>query len=131
MPGTNGLGGSGGATIAEGIAVKQVGDLSYAIARPLVDEVLLIEEPYFERAVAQYDKVLKVQPFSLEAVNNKAWILHSYLDRSQEALELAKGIVAKVDGDEIPELFGDVTKGNERLRRGVRPGSEGAPDTAE
>ena len=42
----------GGHTIAEGIAVKQVGDFSYATARPLVDEVLLIEEPYFERAIA-------------------------------------------------------------------------------
>jgi threonine dehydratase len=42
----------GGQTIAEGIAVKQVGDFSYATARPLVDEVLLIEEPYFERAIA-------------------------------------------------------------------------------
>ena len=49
----------GGATIAEGIAVKQVGDLSYAIARPLIDEVLLIEEPHFERAVALYCNVEK------------------------------------------------------------------------
>src|SRR5687768_17432070 len=43
---------SGGATIAEGIAVKEVGDSSYAIARPLIDEVLLIEEPFFESAIA-------------------------------------------------------------------------------
>ena len=49
----------GGATIAEGIAVKQVGELSYAIARPLIDEVLLIEEPHFERAVALYCNVEK------------------------------------------------------------------------
>ncbi|HEY1026701.1 MAG TPA: threonine ammonia-lyase, partial [Pseudomonas sp.] len=57
MRGVNGT--SGGATIAEGIAVKQVGDLSYAIARPLIDEVLLIEEPHFERAVALYCNVEK------------------------------------------------------------------------
>jgi threonine dehydratase len=50
---------SGGATIAEGIAVKQVGDLSYSVVRPLVDEVLLIEEPFFERAVALYCNVEK------------------------------------------------------------------------
>jgi threonine dehydratase len=49
----------GGATIAEGIAVKAVGDVSYAVARPLVDEVLLIEEPFFERAVALYCNVEK------------------------------------------------------------------------
>ncbi len=57
MRGVNGA--SGGATIAEGIAVKQVGELSYAIARPLIDEVLLIEEPHFERAVALYCNVEK------------------------------------------------------------------------
>ena len=49
----------GGATIAEGIAVKQVGDLTYAIARPLIDEVVLVEEPFFERAVALYCNVEK------------------------------------------------------------------------
>ncbi len=57
MRGVNGI--TGGATIAEGIAVKQVGDLSYAVARPLVDEVLLIEESHFERAVALYCNVEK------------------------------------------------------------------------
>ena len=36
----------GGQTIAEGIAVKAVGELTYAVARPLIDEVLLVEEPY-------------------------------------------------------------------------------------
>ncbi|MGZ6050388.1 MAG: threonine ammonia-lyase [Phenylobacterium sp.] len=50
---------TGGATIAEGIAVKQVGDLSYSVVRPLVDEVVLIEEPFFERAVALYCNVEK------------------------------------------------------------------------
>ena len=46
-------------TIAEGIAVKDVGDISYAVARPLIDEVLLIEEPYFERGIALYCNVEK------------------------------------------------------------------------
>ena len=50
---------AGGQTIAEGIAVKQVGDLTYAVARPLIDDVLLIEEPFFERAVALYCNVEK------------------------------------------------------------------------
>ena len=49
----------GGQTIAEGIAVKQVGDLAYAVARPLIDEVLLVEEPDFERAIALYCNVEK------------------------------------------------------------------------
>lgn len=49
----------GGQTIAEGIAVKSVGDLTYSISRPLVDDVLLIEEPYFERAIALYANIEK------------------------------------------------------------------------
>ncbi len=49
----------GGQTIAEGIAVKQVGELTYAVARPLIDDVLLVEEPHFERAVALYCNVEK------------------------------------------------------------------------
>src|SRR3954469_4402782 len=59
MRGVNAGVSSGGATIAEGIAVKQVGDLSYSVVRPLVDDVLLIEEPFFERAVALYCNVEK------------------------------------------------------------------------
>jgi len=59
MRGVNAGSNVGGSTIAEGIAVKQVGDVSYAVARPLLDEVLLIEEPYFERAVALYCNVEK------------------------------------------------------------------------
>jgi threonine dehydratase len=59
MRGVNAGAASGGATIAEGIAVKQVGDLSYSVARPLVDEVLLVEEPFFERAIALYCNVEK------------------------------------------------------------------------
>ena len=49
----------GASTIAEGIAVKAVGELTYAIARPLIDDVLLIEEPYFERGIALYCNVEK------------------------------------------------------------------------
>jgi len=60
MRGVNAGATVGGATIAEGIAVKQVGDASYAVARPLIDEVLLIEEPFFERAIALYCNVEKM-----------------------------------------------------------------------
>jgi threonine dehydratase len=49
----------GGQTIAEGIAVKSVGALTYAVARPLIEEVLLLEEPFFERAIALYCNVEK------------------------------------------------------------------------
>lgn len=49
----------GGSTIAEGIAVKDIGERSFAIADPLVDEVLVIEEADFERAIAMYVNVEK------------------------------------------------------------------------
>jgi len=49
----------GGQTIAEGIQVRQVGDLTYAIVRPLIDDVLLVEEPSLERAIALYCNVEK------------------------------------------------------------------------
>ncbi|HEV2363152.1 MAG TPA: threonine ammonia-lyase [Caulobacteraceae bacterium] len=49
----------GGQTIAEGIAVKEVGARSYEAARPLIREVLLLEEAFFERAVALYCNVEK------------------------------------------------------------------------
>jgi threonine dehydratase len=45
---------AGGQTIAEGIAVKQVGDLPFALARPLIDEIILVDEAGFERAIALY-----------------------------------------------------------------------------
>ena len=49
----------GGQSIAEGIAVKAVGELTYAVARPLIDDVLLLEEPFFERAIALYCNIEK------------------------------------------------------------------------
>jgi threonine dehydratase len=41
----------GGATLAEGIAVKNVGKLTEPVVRELVSDVLLVEEAYLERAV--------------------------------------------------------------------------------
>jgi threonine dehydratase len=48
-----------GQTIAEGIAVREIGKLTYQTARPLIDDVLLLEEPFFERAIALYCNVEK------------------------------------------------------------------------
>jgi len=50
---------SGGSTIAEGIAVKTVGDITFELANPLVDEVLIIDEADFERGIAAYANVEK------------------------------------------------------------------------
>ena len=69
----------GGQTIAEGIAVKQVGELTYATARPLIDDVLLIEEAYFEEAVALYANVEKTVAEGAGAASLAA--LLAYRDR--------------------------------------------------
>ncbi len=50
---------SGGQTIAEGIAVKEIGKLTFGVARPLIEDVLLLDEPFFERAIALYCNVEK------------------------------------------------------------------------
>ena len=48
-----------GATLAEGIAIKAVGDIPFAIADPLVGEVLVVDEEDFEKGVAFYATVGK------------------------------------------------------------------------
>ncbi len=50
---------SGGSTIAEGIAVKTVGDISFTLGNPYVDDVLVIDEADFERAIAAYANIEK------------------------------------------------------------------------
>ncbi len=42
----------GGQTIAEGIAIKAVGDIPFALADPLVEDVLVCQEEAFEKGVA-------------------------------------------------------------------------------
>jgi threonine dehydratase len=49
----------GGDTIAEGIAVKDVGDIAFAIIRRDVEEVLVVEEETIERAVVALIEIEK------------------------------------------------------------------------
>ena len=65
-----------GQTIAEGIQVKQVGDLTYAIVRPLIDEVLLVDEPSLEHAIALYCNVEKTVCEGAGAASLAALIEH-------------------------------------------------------
>ena len=62
---------------------------------------------YFRRSVEQYDLVLKTQANSIEAINNKAWILHSYLGESRNALEVAEALIKRVDPTTLPGEFYD------------------------
>ena len=75
----------GGQTIAEGIAVKQVGDLTYSVARPLIDDVVLVEEPYFERAVALYCNVEKTIAEGAGAASLAALLAHPEKFRGRKA----------------------------------------------
>lgn len=97
------------------------GDLLLSIAETTTDEQRARE--VFLKAVEQYDKVLAVNANSVEAINNKAWILHTYLDRSQEALELASGLLAQVDPNTLPGEFFD-TLGSIQEELGLRKEAE-------
>ncbi len=74
----------GGSTIAEGIAVKQVGDLTYATARPLIEDVLLIEEADFESAIALYCNVEKTVAEGAGAASLAALLSHPEMFRGQK-----------------------------------------------
>ncbi len=60
-----------------------------------------------DRSMAEYNRILAVQPNAVAAVNNKAWILHSYLGQSQAALELTQSLLQRVDPDTLPGEFYD------------------------
>jgi threonine dehydratase len=83
MRGLNELSGAG-QTIAEGIAVKQVGELTYAIARPLVEDVVLAEEAYLERAVALFANVEKTIAEGAGAASLAALLAHPNRFRGQK-----------------------------------------------
>ncbi|WP_435005952.1 tetratricopeptide repeat protein [Tundrisphaera lichenicola] len=59
------------------------------------------------RSLAEYDKILADQPDVVAAVNNKAWILSSYQQKSEDALELAQGLLQRVDPSSLPGEFYD------------------------
>ena len=61
----------------------------------------------FARAIAEYEAVLKVQPNAVEAVNNKAWILHRYLARHADALAVAESFAKRAEPASIPAEFLD------------------------
>ena len=50
---------AGGATLAEGIAVKKVSGMTVPIVRELVSDILLVDEPSLERAVNAYTTLQK------------------------------------------------------------------------
>ncbi len=91
------------------VAHLNLGDLLLSLAEGQPDRTRA--RPLFVRAVDEYNKVLKMQPGQIEAVNNKAWVLHKYLERSQEALEVMKEVLKLADHSLLPGEFFD-TLGN-------------------
>ena len=51
--------------------------------------------------------MLKLQPNSVEAVNNKAWILHTYLGQTAKALEMVLDLRQRVSAALLPSEFFD------------------------
>jgi len=66
----------GGATIAEGIAVKEVGVLTRQIAEQMVDDILLVEEEHLERAITLYVEVEKTVAEGAGAAGLAALLAH-------------------------------------------------------
>ena len=66
----------GGATIAEGIAVKEVGVLTRQIAERLVDDIVLVEEEHLERAITLYADIEKTIAEGAGAAGLAALLAH-------------------------------------------------------
>ncbi|MEM6412873.1 MAG: threonine ammonia-lyase [Pseudomonadota bacterium] len=67
---------NGGASIAEGIAVKQAGELTATIVKELVNEILLVEEEHLERAITLYADVEKTIAEGAGAAGLAALLAH-------------------------------------------------------
>ena len=72
--------------------------------------------------------MLKVQPGQVEAVNNKAWVLHMYLKRHQQAYELMQSAMKQVNAATLPGEFYD-TLGSVQEALGRRNEAEQAYQT--
>lgn len=67
---------TGGASIAEGIAVKDVGHLTETVVRELVDDVLIVEEEHIERAITLFADVEKTVAEGAGAAGLAALLAH-------------------------------------------------------
>ena len=67
---------TGGASIAEGISVKQPGHLTEKVVRALVDEIVLVEEEHLERAITLFADVEKTIAEGAGAAGLAALLAH-------------------------------------------------------
>ncbi|WP_139792353.1 threonine ammonia-lyase [Henriciella litoralis] len=67
---------SGGASIAEGISVKEPGQLTRKVVEELVDEIVLVEEEHLERAITLFADVEKTIAEGAGAAGLAALLAH-------------------------------------------------------
>ncbi len=100
------------------VAHLNLGDLLMSLAENEHQSDPEKARPLFERAVAEYDRVLKAQPTQVEAANNKAWVLHAYFKRNQQAFELLQSLMKQVSATTLPgELYDTLGAIQEALGR--------------
>ena len=122
----------GGATIAEGIAVKTAGQLTRQIVNDFVDDILLVEEEHMERAITLYADVEKTIAEGAGAAGLAALLAHptkfsgkrvglvlcgGNIDTRLLASVLTRALVRekritniRIVGDDRPGLLGMVSK---------------------
>lgn len=66
----------GGASIAEGISVKEPGELTRKVVRALVDDIVLVEEEHLERAITLFADVEKTIAEGAGAAGLAALLAH-------------------------------------------------------
>ena len=82
-----------------------LGDLLLTMSEATLDQTR--SRQLLDRSLAEYDRILASDHNVVAAVNNKAWILSTYLNKSEAALELAQGLLQRVDPSLLPGEFYD------------------------
>ena len=114
---------AGGPTIAEGIAVKEPGDLTYPLIERLVGEVLLVDEAALEAAILQLLEIEKTVAEGAGAAGLAAVISHPDRFRGRKV-----GLVLSGGNIDSRLLSAVILRGLVRTRRLVRL-RVGVPDT--
>ena len=82
---------SGGSTIAEGIAVKQPGELTLAVIRRLVDDILIVKEDSIEEAINLYLSIEKTVTEGAGAASLAAVMSNTALFAGQKTALIISG----------------------------------------
>ena len=118
-----------GDSFEEESVMLTAGDIMLALAEQEADEALAGDD--FRAAVGYYDRALDLNADSIEAINNKAWILHRYLGDDPGALALIDRYLSRAEHRSLPaELYdtlgsiqqslGKVTEAERSFAEGLR-----------